>query len=175
MPVTPSVLTKPSSAKFIALTLLVALILNFLPWEEMLPLRPDFVALLLLYWSIHYPRKLGLGVAWLMGLLVDVADGSLLGQHALAYSVMIFLALLLHRRIQQFGPWQQALHVAVLLLLSQALALLVRLVAGDDFTGWGYFLPTLTGMAAWPALLLLVQSAQQRKSKPEDAYPTGPK
>lgn len=175
MPVAPSVLTKPSSAKFVALTLLIGLILNFLPWQEMLPVRPDFVALLLLYWSIHYPRKLGLGVAWLMGLLVDVADGSLLGQHALAYSATVFLALVLHRRIQMFGPWSQALHVAVLLFLLQAMALLVRLVAGADFIGWSYFLPTLTGTAAWPALLLLLQAAQQRKSRPEDAYPAGPK
>lgn len=171
MPSHSPVLTKPASNRFITLTLICALLLNFLPWQGLLPLRPDFAALLLLYWSIHQPRKIGMGTAWVFGLAMDVADGSLLGQHALAYAVAVFGALMLHRRILSFGPWRQAVHIAVLLLLLQALSLLARLASGANFPGWSHFLPTLTGALMWPGLIALLRAVQNRKRKPETAYP----
>src|ERR1044071_7240948 len=97
----------------------LALFLNFLPWRD-LRLMPDFVALTLCFWCIRQPRMVGLGVAWALGLLTDAGNGVLLGQHALAYSVLAFLALWLSRRVLWFGNAQQALHVAALLLVSQS-------------------------------------------------------
>src|SRR5919109_4151757 len=122
----------------------LALFLNFLPWRD-LRLVPDFVALVLAFWCVRQPRLVGLGVAWTLGLLSDAGNGVLLGQHALAYSLLAFLAVWLSRRILWFGPGLQALHVGAMLVVAQAVALLVRLAAGDDFPGWPMFVGPLAG------------------------------
>ena len=112
----------PASSKFIAFTLFAGLTLNLLPWHGLLLLiRPDFVALILLYWCINQPHKIGLGTAWFFGLLMDVADGSLFGQHALAYTLITFSALILHRRVLMFPLWPQAIHIFPILVLLQLL------------------------------------------------------
>src|SRR5678816_1092802 len=108
----------------------LALFLNFMPWRD-LRLMPDFVALTLCFWCIRQPRMVGLGIGWTLGLLTDAGNGVLLGQHALAYSLLAFLSIWLSRRILWFGVGLQALHVAVMLLVAQAVALLVRVAAGN--------------------------------------------
>src|SRR5204862_4358560 len=121
-----------------------ALFLNFLPWRD-LRLVPDFVALVLAFWCVRQPRLVGLGVAWTLGLLTDAGNGVLLGQHALAYSLLAFLAIWFSRRILWFGAGQQALHVAALLLVAQATLVLVRLAAGAGFPGWTVLVGPLLG------------------------------
>jgi len=161
-------LTRTISSQFIAMSLFVALMMNLLPWQGVALLaRPDFVLLLLLYWAIHQPLRIGMAAAWGLGIAMDVADGALLGQYALSYTVTIFLALVLHRRIQAFGLWPQALHVGVLLLASQFLTLLVHLASGASFIGGGYFLATISGTLLWPALGLLIPLALKHKTLPE--------
>src|SRR5678810_1321585 len=118
----------------VAASFAIALLLNFLPWKD-LRLVPDFVALVLTFWCVRQPRLVGLGVAWALGLITDAGNGVLLGQHALAYSIMAFLGNWLSRRILWFGTGLQALHVGAILLVGQAVALLVRVVAGDGFPG----------------------------------------
>lgn len=168
---TPPALARPPSGQFIAMTLFVALMLDILPWQgTALLLRPDFVLLLLLYWAVHQPLRIGMAAAWGLGLVMDVADGTLLGQYALAYTIAIFLALALHRRIQAFSLWPQAWHVFPLLLVSQVLVLLAHLLSGAAFIGWGYFLASISGALLWPPLSLLVQLALKHKSPAEIAY-----
>lgn len=141
----------PVKPVYIAATLVAALLLNLLPLTGwVLALRPDFVGLTLLYWGLHQPRKTGFLPAWLLGLTMDVAHGSLLGQHALAYSAMMFAAIFLHRRVAMFGLRAQMLHVLVILLAMQLIALFVRKAAGGAFPGWWYFLPSLSGTLLWP-------------------------
>jgi len=162
------VLTRPVNGQFIAMSLFAALMMNLLPWQgAALLARPDFVLLLLLYWVIHQPLRIGMTAAWGLGIVMDVADGALLGQYALSYTVTIFLALVLHRRIQAFGLWSQALHVSVLLLASQLLTLLVHLASGANFIGWGYFLASISGTLLWPALGLIIPLALKHKTLPE--------
>jgi rod shape-determining protein MreD len=164
-------LTRPPSGQFIAMTLFAALMLDLLPWQgTALLLRPDFVLLLLLYWAVHQPLRIGMAAAWGLGLVMDVADGALLGQYALAYTIAIFIALALHRRIQAFPLWPQAWHIFPLLLVSQVLVLLVHLLSGAAFIGWGYFLASITGALLWPLICLLVQLALKHNSPPEIAY-----
>lgn len=164
-------LTRPPSNRFIAMTLFMALMLDLLPWQgTALLLRPDFVLLLLAYWAIHQPLRIGMAAAWMLGLVMDVADGALLGQYALAYTLSIYLALALHRRIQAFGLWPQAWHIFPLLLVSQVLTLLIHLFSGASFIGWGYFLASITGTLLWPPLSLLVQMALRYRLSPEIAY-----
>jgi len=127
---------------------------------------PDFVALVLAFWCVRQPRLVGIGIGWTIGLLTDAGNGVLLGQHALAYSLLAFLAIWLSRRILWFGPGLQALHVALMLLVAQAAALLVRLAAGDLFPGWPVFVGPLAGALLWPAVtwfLLLPQRRSERE------------
>ncbi|MDW8468148.1 MAG: rod shape-determining protein MreD [Burkholderiales bacterium] len=150
----------------IAASLAAALALAFLPWRDVL-LVPDFVALALAFWCVHEPRRVGLATAWALGVVVDVGNGVLLGQHALAYAFLAFGAIELSRRILWFGPWGQALHVAGLLVLAQAVALAVRLAAGADFPGWTILVGPIIGAALWPALGALRLILPRRASEPE--------
>jgi rod shape-determining protein MreD len=143
----------------------LALFLNFLPWRD-LRLVPDFVALVLVFWCVRQPRLVGLGVAWSLGLVSDAGNGVLLGQHALAYSLLAFLGIWLSRRILWFGPGLQALHVGAILIVGQAVSLLVRLAAGNDFPGWPILVGPLAGALLWPLVswaLLLPQRRQVRE------------
>ena len=155
----------PVRASTIVASFALALFLNFLPWPDV-RVVPDFVALVLAFWCVRQPRLVGLGVAWTLGLLADAGNGVLLGQHALAYSLLAFLAIWLSRRILWFGPGLQALHVALMLLVTQGVALLVRLAAGDPFPGWAILVGPLAGAMLWPAatwLLLLPQRRTERE------------
>jgi rod shape-determining protein MreD len=155
----------PVRASTIVGSFALALFLNFLPWPDV-RVVPDFVALVLAFWCVRQPRLVGIGIGWMIGLVADAGNGVLLGQHALAYSLLAFLAIWLSRRILWFGPGLQALHVALLLLVSQGAALLVRLAAGDPFPGWVILAGPLVGAALWPAatwLLLLPQRRTERE------------
>lgn len=152
----------PVRAGFIALTLVAGMLGNLLPWTGILLwVRPDFVAVLVLYWCVHQPRKLGLAAAWTLGLVMDIADASLFGQHALAYSVLAFLGIVLHRRVLMFDLRHQVLHVLPMLAAAQLIMVVVRLAAGSGFPGFGYFLASATGAALWPILVFLLHIPQR--------------
>ena len=151
----------PVRASTIIASFVLALFLNFLPWRD-LRLVPDFAALVLAFWCVRQPRLVGLGVAWTLGLLADAGNGVLLGQHALAYSLLAFLCVWLSRRILWFGPMLQSLHIALILLVAQAAVLVVRLAAGDAFPGWAIWLGPLLGAALWPVVTWLLLMPQRR-------------
>ena len=156
-------LRKPASGRYMVLTFIVGLMLNLIPLGEIgTLLRPDFVLLTIIYWIIHQPNRAGLTVAWVMGLLMDVADGVLFGQHALAYAVVGFITLKFHRRILMFNPWQQALHIFLLLLSALLMMLVTRLLYGSIFPGVLYFAPAFLGSAIWPAVDFLMIAPRQR-------------
>jgi rod shape-determining protein MreD len=104
----------------------------------------------------------GLGVAWSLGLVTDAGNGVLLGQHALAYSLLAFLGIWFSRRILWFGSGLQALHVGALLLIAQGVSLLVRVVSGNDFPGWAMFIGPLAGALLWPLVNWLLLLPQRR-------------
>jgi rod shape-determining protein MreD len=104
----------------------------------------------------------GLGVAWSVGLLVDAGNGVLLGQHALAYSLLAFVSIWLSRRILWFGPMLQALHIALMLALAQSVVLVVRVAAGDPFPGWAIYMSPIAGAVLWPMVSWLLVLPQRR-------------
>lgn len=165
---TPQELLLPVKPGFIVLTLVVALLCNLLPWSGWaIWLVPDFVALIVLYWCIHEPRKIGFLTAWCLGLLMDIADGSLFGQHAMAYIILAYAGMVLHRRVQRFAMTQQILHVIPLLLLIDLFMSLVRALSGADFPGYAYFLGSLSGAALWPVLTHLLKLPQRPHPDPD--------
>jgi len=164
----PQEILLPVKPAFIVVTLLGALFLNLLPWSgAWLWLRPDFVALVVLYWCVEQPRRIGFTAAWLLGLLMDIADGSLFGQHALAYAVLAYAGIVLHRRVQRFSIAPQVLHVIPLLLLNDVIVLVIRTVAGSDFPGYQYFIGSFIGGALWPPLSFLLKLPQRPAPDPD--------
>ncbi len=157
----------PVRASTILVSLAAALLANFLPWKNV-ALVPDFMALVLAFWCVRQPRLVGLGAAWLLGLLTDVGNGVLLGQHALAYSLLAFTAITLSRRILWFPLWGQALHIAALLLFAQAVAALVRLAAGAEFPGWTIAVGPLLGAALWPVVTVVLLLRQRRPAESDE-------
>jgi len=160
----------PVRASTILGSFALALLANFLPWKSV-ALAPDFVALVLAFWCVRHPRLVGLSAGWVLGLLVDVGNGVLLGQHALAYSLLAFASVTLARRILWFPLWGQALHVAALLLGAQGVAALVRLAAGADFPGWTIAVGPLVGAALWPLVTLLLLMPQRRPVEIDQTRP----
>jgi rod shape-determining protein MreD len=149
----------PARSWFVYLSLGVALALNLIPFGR-LPGIPDWLALTLVFWCIHQPLKVGMGAGFFFGLVIDVANGSAMGQHALAYVLLAFAAGGLSRRILWFPVAQQALHVLPLLLGTQMVMLLIRLAVGAEFPGVLYFLSSFIAVLLWHPLnyvLLLPQ------------------
>jgi rod shape-determining protein MreD len=155
---------QPVRASTIIASFALTLFLNFLPWRD-LRLVPDFVALVLAFWCVRQPRLVGIGVAWTLGLLTDAGNGVLLGQHALAYSLLAFLSIWMSRRILWFGPGLQALHIVVILVAAQAMAVLVRLAVGDPFPGWAVFAGPAFGALLWPVVSWLLLMRQRRPQR----------
>ncbi|MBP9713196.1 MAG: rod shape-determining protein MreD [Sterolibacterium sp.] len=159
---------RPVRGWFIAATLLLALLLNMVPLAG-LPGVPDFVALVLAFWCLREPLKIGMGIAFLLGLGMDIADASIIGQHTMAYVLLAYAANSLSRRILWFPLLQQALQIFPLLLLAQAVMLAIRLVTGASFPGLSYFLGCIIATLLWyPLTYLLLLPQYQPEDKDEN-------
>ena len=158
----PEEILRPAPGWFVALTLLLAFVANVWPVADVAAmLRPDFLALLILYWCIQAPRFVGVGVAWTLGLLMDVGDATLFGQHALAYAVLAYGAEYFRRRVLRFPLWQQAVQVAVLLALAAAIVLMIRVIGGAPLPRWTYVVPPVSGALLWPLVSVVLQWPQR--------------
>ena len=167
-PARPEEILLPARPWFVVLTLFLGLMGNTVPLSGIAQaLEPDFLALVLLYWCIREPRLIGVGIAWCLGLLMDVADATLFGQHALAYAVLAYAAEYFRRRVLRFPLWQQAAHVAVLLLFCAGLVLLVRVVGGAPLPRWTYVMGPLVGAFLWPVVTVLLQWPQRPRRQAE--------
>ncbi|HEX4326169.1 MAG TPA: rod shape-determining protein MreD [Burkholderiales bacterium] len=163
----------PVNPWFIAFTLVFSLMLNLLPvgraaWTLA---WPDWVALTLVFWNIHQPRRVGLAVAWLLGLVMDVNNASLLGEHALAYSVLSYTAISLHRRVLWFSLPTQMIYVLPLFLAAQLVIMLIRLAVGGGFPGLVYFASAFIATALWPLATYLYLAPQRRPADKDENRP----
>jgi len=164
----PQQILLPVKAIHIAFTITLALMLNLLPLTGVARLaRPDFVALLVLYWSFQQPHRFGMTLAWVLGLVMDVAYGTLFGQHALVYSVIAFAGFVLHRRLRMFGLVAQFWHVLPILLLAQSLLAVLAMAKGGIFPGWEYFLGSIFGALLWVPMSVLLRLPRMPKSDPD--------
>lgn len=154
-------LLMPVKPWFLAFTLLIAFGFNLVPMGRV-PAMPDFVAVVLVFWNVHEPRRVGVGIAFLLGLLMDVHDGAVLGQHALAYTLLSFLAVTVHRRLTAFSAFSQMFQVLPLFFAAHVLALMVRLFAGGGFPGWSLLLAPLFEALLWPLADWLLLAPQRR-------------
>ena len=164
-PLARDVMKMPAGAGLIFFSFVAAYLLMLLPWSgAWLAARPDFLLLVLLFWALHQPNSIGQGVAFFAGMLMDVSDSMLLGQHALAYVIAVYGAQVLRVRILSFGLLEQTLHVLGLFVLASIVMLLLNLLLGADFPGLLYFLgPVATALAWGPTSLILHSSAVRRR------------
>ena len=160
----------PASPWFIGLTLLLALAANLLPLGRV-PAMPDLLALVFVFWAVHQPRRVGIVVAFVCGLVMDVHQGALLGQHALAYTLMAFGAVALHRRLLWFGLPAQMLQVLPLFALAQLTLLLIGLAAGGMFPGWSLWLAPVFQALLWPVATVVLLAPQRRAPDPDRNRP----
>ncbi len=164
----------PASPTFIWGSLLAALILNMAPTMAGLgraPWMPDLLAVTLVFWSVHQPRRVGIGAAFVFGLLMDVHQSSLLGQHALAYTALSYFAITIHRRLLWFPVPSQAVQIMPLFLAAHAIELAIRMMAGGLFPGWSLLLAPLLEAALWPVASVLLLMPQRRAPNPDENRP----
>jgi rod shape-determining protein MreD len=147
----------------VAASLTVALVLTLLPMPHWAgEFRPQWVALTLIFWALTVPDRVGVFWAFGAGLLLDVVSGSVLGQNALALSVVVYLALELHQRIRIYPMWQQAISVWVLLLVERLLTVWVLGATGAPTPTLWYWVSTFLGMLLWPWLSALLRDFSGR-------------
>ena len=161
---------QPVRPWFIALSLIVALLANFLPTAAW-PWLPDWVALVLVFWCVREPRHVGMGSGFVLGLAMDVADSSVLGQHALAYVLAAYAGAWLSRRILWFPIAKQALHVLPILLLVQFVQFAVRIVPGVESPGLLYFVGPFIGVLCWLPLTFVLLLPQHRPVERDENRP----
>lgn len=147
----------------IATSFVVALALTILPLPDWLSmLRPEWVALVLIYWCMALPGRVGVGIAWTTGLLLDVLRAALLGQHALTLAIVAYITLQLYQRIRVFPLWQQAVSVFVLILLHLLLQLWIKGISGSPPQALTFLLPALSSMLLWPIMFLGLRRLRRR-------------
>ena len=151
----------PANPLFIWVSLLAALLLDMLPLGRV-PWMPDFLALVLVFWNVHQPLRVGIGMAFVFGLGIDVHQSALLGQHALSYTTLSFFASLIHRRLLFFTVPSQALQMLPLFALAHGVELVIRLLAGGTFPGWVVLLAPVAESLLWPVVSILLLVPQRR-------------
>ncbi|WP_418317335.1 rod shape-determining protein MreD [Piscinibacter sakaiensis] len=160
----------PANPVFIGFTLFVALALDTIQFGRFAAM-PDLLAVTLVFWNVHQPRRIGVGTAFLFGLLIDVHDGAMLGQHALAYTLLSYFAISMHRRLLWFGVPAQAVQVLPLFALAHAVSFTVRMMAGGMLPGWSLMLAPLAEAMLWPLVTWLLLAPQRRTPDRDENRP----
>ena len=152
------------SIALLVATIAAAMVCTLLPLPALLePLRPYWVALVVIYWSLEVRGSINLGAAFITGLVLDLLTGSLMGMHALSLVVITYLLKRFRARIRFFLPWQQALAVLALLVNDRIILLWITTLLGEPVPTWHYWLAPMVGMAFWPWLFLLLDHVRIRR------------
>jgi rod shape-determining protein MreD len=154
--------SSPAASFVVFASILIAMVLRILPVpENWAYFNPDWVLLVLMYWSMAIPEKVGVGYAWVVGLFSDMLTGRLLGQHALAYALVAYICVKMHRQLRLYPLYQQMLPVLLLLLLGQLLIFWTQNIKAASAIGWVYWLPSLMGTLVWPLVLLTLRNLRR--------------
>lgn len=144
-------------------SLLLALLLSVAPMPQFMEVgRPLWLALVLSYWVLALPHRLGMVSAWSLGLVEDVLYGTLLGQNALILTLITFLVLSLQRRLRMFPMWQQSLVLLVVFGLAQLVQLWLNALTGNRPPTLAFVLPALISALLWPWVFAILRGLQQR-------------
>ena len=148
-------------------SILIGMVLSVVQVPVSLPpelgyVRPDWVAMVLVYWVIAVPNRIRLFTAWVVGMIMDVLLGGLMGQHALSYVIITYIAANLYQRLRMFSVWQQAAIIFAILGLSHIVGFWAESIAGLSEWSFWYLLPAVTGAFLWPWIFLLLRYFRRR-------------
>lgn len=160
----------PADPFFIWGSLFAALLLNMLPLGR-IAWMPDFLILVLVFWNVHQPQRVGIGVAFMFGLAMDVHQAALLGQHALSYTALSFFAAMIQRRLLWFEVPLQALQVLPLFVAAHGVELVIRLLGGGIFPGWILLVAPLVEALLWPVVSVVLLMPQRRAPDRDENRP----
>jgi rod shape-determining protein MreD len=147
------------------MTFVIGFVLSALPLPEtIIDWRPCWLAMLLIYWCMALPERVGILSAWLLGLLFDVQQSFILGQHALGFIFLAYVIIKNHKRMRVYPLLQQSLVVCLYLLIFQAIMLLVMLLSGTITYTWLYWVPAFTSMLIWPWLFIFMRDFRRRNN-----------
>ncbi|NBW24325.1 MAG: rod shape-determining protein MreD [Betaproteobacteria bacterium] len=164
----------PAKPAFIWGSLVLAFFLNIFLNMALLgraAWAPDLLAIVLIFWTVHQTNRVGIGVAFIFGLLMDVHQGSLMGQHALAYIILSYFAITIHRRMLWFGLRGQALQILPLFVVAHLVAWVLRLLAGGALPDWDLVLAPVLQSLLWPLVSWLLFAPQHRAPNPDATRP----
>ncbi|MCR8921585.1 rod shape-determining protein MreD [Dasania sp. GY-MA-18] len=142
----------------IVVSIVLALLLSIMPmpfWAQWG--RPEWLAMVLIYWVIALPERVGIGIAWLSGLVLDIIEGTPLGQNAFALAVIAYVALVLYQRMRMYTPWQQAGVLFILIGVHQLIGHWVQTLIGVISPNLLFLLPALVSALLWPWLSALLR------------------
>jgi rod shape-determining protein MreD len=147
----------------IAVSLAVALVLTVFPLPEWAqPYRPQWPLMVLAYWCMALPHRVGVAAGWLTGLLTDVLTGTLLGQHALGYALAMYLVLTMHQRLRLFPWWQQAAALGGIFATERLISFLVTGATNGQPQTWSHWLAPLVSTALWPWLFIIMRDVRRK-------------
>jgi len=148
---------------WLPLSVLLAVLLGIVPLPDVVaPMRPYFLGLVLVYWLLETPDRVGMGVAFCIGLVGDLAFGTLLGEQALRLTVLAFIVQRFRARLRFFPLWQQSLAVFALLANDRVIAAAVRLALGENMPPWPFWLSPVIALPLWPWLVVLFDTLRMR-------------
>jgi rod shape-determining protein MreD len=149
---------KARGGKTIVISFIAAFLLVIIPLPPILQaVRPEFVTIVLIYWCIALPARVGVGVGWTAGIVLDVLTDTLLGQHALTLALISYLALKFHQQIRVFPLWQQAITMLVLMTFQATITLWIKGLLSEAPSFSMLMLPAISTSIVWPAGYLLMR------------------
>lgn len=157
----------PARPMFIWLTIIVIWLASLLPWR-LQPLAPELLLLVIAFWAVNEPGRIGMGTAFVFGILMDVHDAGVLGDHALYYTLVAYGGYRLHRRLTRFNVWAQALHMLPVFMAAHLLVTALHAWVAGGWPGWGWLGATGVTVALWPLAGWLLQ-LPQRAHEADDA------
>jgi len=147
----------------IVLSFIVAFMLTAMPLPDWaISWRPAWVAMVLVYWCMALPDRVGIAIAWMLGLLLDVQQGTVLGQNALGLALVAYITLKSYQRVRVFPLPQQALVVCGYLLLLQFISLWIRGMMGVPPEHWTFWMPAFSSMLLWPWLFVILRDLRRK-------------
>lgn len=147
----------------VSLSLIVAIILTLLPMPDWTVwFRPAWVLMVLIYWIIIYPYRVNVGTAWFVGILMDVLNGTLLGEHALALTMVAYFVARMHSQLRMYPLIQQGLWVFMFVLMYQFILFCVQGFIGELPKTWLYWSSSATSMLLWPWVFTIMRDFGRR-------------
>ena len=156
-------LNKNTGGWILFISLLIAFLLTALPlphWAD--DWRPAWVAMVLIYWCMALPERIGIGIAWCMGLLLDVQQGALLGQNALGLALIAYFVIQIHKRFRIFPLVQQSCLVGFIIIFYLLISSWVTGIMGIPPETWTYWMPAISSMVLWPWLFVILRDIRRQ-------------